>query len=39
MVTSTIKIDVHLDKDKVPQKINWAASDSTVENMQEAKQY
>jgi len=37
MVTSTIKIDVHLDKDKVPQKINWAASDSTVENMQEAK--
>ena len=37
MHTSTIKIDVHLDKDKVPQKINWAASDSTIENMQAAK--
>jgi gliding motility-associated protein GldC len=37
MHTSTIKIDVHLDKDKVPQKINWAASDSTVDEMQQAK--
>lgn len=37
MHTSTIKIDVHLDKDKVPQQINWNASDSTIENMQQAK--
>ena len=37
MHTSTIKIDVELDKDKVPQKINWVASDSSIQNMQQAK--
>lgn len=37
MVTSSIKIDIHLNKDKVPQKINWSASESTIEKMQDAK--
>ena len=35
MQTSTITIDVHLDKDKVPDQINWKA-DSTAE-VQKAK--
>ena len=35
MQTSTITIDVHLDKDKVPEQINWKA-DSTAE-VQKAK--
>ena len=35
MQTSTITIDVHLDKDKVPENINWKA-DSTAE-VQKAK--
>ncbi len=29
MHQSTITIDVHLDEDKVPQKIEWKATDST----------
>lgn len=37
MHTSTIKIDVSLDKDKVPKKINWSASDSTATEFQDAK--
>ena len=37
MHTSTIKIDVHLDKDKVPQNISWNATDSSIENTQQAK--
>ena len=37
MHTSTIKIEVNLDKDKVPQQINWNASDSTADMVQQAK--
>lgn len=37
MHTSTISIDVHLDKDKVPQQINWQATDSTADTKQKAK--
>jgi gliding motility-associated protein GldC len=37
MNQSTIKIDVLLDPDKVPQQINWSATDSTAEMMQKAK--
>ena len=31
MPTSTITIDVHLDKDKVPEQINWKADSSTAD--------
>ena len=37
MHTSTITIDVELDPEKVPQQINWKASDSTIESAQKAK--
>ncbi|MEO6188085.1 MAG: gliding motility protein GldC [Ginsengibacter sp.] len=37
MTNSTITIDVHLDKEKVPQEITWKADDSTVKEMQKAK--
>ena len=37
MHTSTITIDVHLDKDKVPEQINWKADSSTAEETQKAK--
>jgi gliding motility-associated protein GldC len=37
MHQSTITIDVHLDEDKVPQQINWRASDSTADSAQQAK--
>src|SRR5579862_1437311 len=37
MNKSTIKIDVLLDPDKVPQQINWIASDSVTEHSQKAK--
>ena len=37
MHTSTITIDVHLDKDKVPDQINWKADSSTAEETQRAK--
>jgi len=37
MQQSKIFIDVHLDADKVPNKINWSATDSTIEEMQAAK--
>ena len=37
MHTSTITIDVHLDKDKVPEQINWKADSSTAELLQRAK--
>jgi len=37
MHTSTITIDVHLDKDKVPEQISWQASDSTADMAQKAK--
>ncbi|ULQ52261.1 gliding motility protein GldC [Flavihumibacter fluvii] len=37
MQESTITIDVQLDPDKVPSKISWKASGSTVEEAQQAK--
>ncbi|HRI19899.1 MAG TPA: gliding motility protein GldC [Panacibacter sp.] len=37
MQTSTISIDVHLDKDKVPTQINWKADSSSAEELQKAK--
>lgn len=37
MKESTIKIDVALDEQKVPQSILWNATDSTAEMRQEAK--
>lgn len=37
MLQSTITIDVILDKDKIPEQINWQASDSTADIAQKAK--
>ncbi len=37
MHKSTISIDVRLDENKVPQEINWSASDSTADMVQPAK--
>ena len=37
MNQSTIKIDVLLDPNKVPEQINWMASDSSTEMIQKAK--
>jgi gliding motility-associated protein GldC len=37
MQQSTITIDVILDQDKVPQQINWKASDSTADRTQKSK--
>ena len=37
MPTSTITIDVHLDDNKVPEKITWRATDSSAEAAQLAK--
>ena len=37
MPTSTIKIDVHLDNEKVPELISWAATDSAADMKQHAK--
>lgn len=37
MQQSTITIDVVLDKDKVPDQINWKATDSTADEAQKAK--
>src|SRR5215213_9768233 len=37
MQTSTITIDVHLDKDKVPELISWKADSSTAAEAQRAK--
>jgi gliding motility-associated protein GldC len=37
MKKSNISIDIELDDDKVPQQINWIASDSTADMMQPAK--
>jgi gliding motility-associated protein GldC len=37
MDQSTITIDILLDKDKVPQQINWRASDSTADSSQKSK--
>ncbi len=37
MNQSTIKIDVLLDPNKIPEQINWVASDSTANMVQRAK--
>ncbi|NML19762.1 gliding motility protein GldC [Pseudoflavitalea sp. G-6-1-2] len=37
MTKSTITIDVHLDDKRVPENINWSATDSTAENARQAK--
>ena len=37
MNQSSIKIDVLLDPNKVPQQISWSATDSTVDTPQKAK--
>lgn len=37
MHNSTINIDVHLDEQKVPQSIQWKASDSTADMAQPAR--
>ena len=37
MHVSTIAIDVTLDKDKVPEQLEWSASDSTADVKQKAK--
>ena len=37
MSKSTITIDIHLDEQKVPEQINWSATDSTADMMQPAK--
>ena len=37
MKQSTITINVALDEDKVPQEINWQATDSTADTAQKAK--
>jgi gliding motility-associated protein GldC len=37
MNQSTITIDVVLDKDKVPEQINWRASDSTADTGQRSR--
>lgn len=37
MQKSTITIDILLDPDKVPEQINWNASDSTADMAQQAK--
>lgn len=37
MHQSTISIDVHLDENKVPQNIEWKASDSTADMAQQAR--
>ncbi len=37
MHQSTIHIDVELDKDRIPEKISWKASESTADEKQDAK--
>ena len=37
MKKSNISIEIELDENKVPQQINWTASDSTADMMQPAK--
>src|SRR5688572_10806912 len=37
MNQSTIKIDVLLDSNKVPQQISWSATDSSIDTPQKAK--
>ena len=37
MPKSNISIDVELDEDRIPQNIEWRATDSTIEKPQQAK--
>jgi gliding motility-associated protein GldC len=37
MVKSTIRVDVELDEARVPQNIQWQATESTIERPQQAK--
>lgn len=37
MIKSSIVIDVELDENRIPQKIEWKATDSTEVNIQQAK--
>ena len=37
MHTSTISINVELDNDKVPHQIGWKATDSTIDQYQQAR--
>jgi gliding motility-associated protein GldC len=37
MSRSTITIDVQMDESRVPESINWSASDTTAEKSQKAK--
>jgi len=37
MNQSTIKIDVHLDPNKIPQQISWTATDSNADIAQQAR--
>lgn len=37
MAKSSIVIDVDLDENRIPQRIEWNASDSTAANVQQAK--
>jgi gliding motility-associated protein GldC len=37
MQNSTITVDVQLDSDKIPDKIKWSATQSTVQEPQDAK--
>jgi gliding motility-associated protein GldC len=37
MQQSSIKVDILLDPDKIPQQISWQASDSTADMAQKAK--
>ena len=37
MKQSTITIGVELDENRIPEQIRWSATDSTAENMQDAR--
>src|SRR5690606_7985096 len=37
MNKSSINIDIILDRDKIPEQINWSATDSSAEMIQKAK--
>lgn len=39
MSSSTIKINVSLDQNKIPESISWSASETTIENAQKAKAF
>lgn len=39
MNKSTIRIDVTLDDNRVPESISWSATDTTIENAQQAKAF